>query len=97
VKDRSDAGERHLQAAGPNSTRAGLIKNLRAVTIYTANGLLPVPVTFANAVTPAFQPLALFAYGNCEWVVKVEVRNSYLVFEANLWELLNSQQPATGA
>ena len=63
---------RALQAAGPNPTRAGLIKNMRAVTGYTANGLLPVPVNFANALKPAFQPPNQLAYGNCQWVLKVE-------------------------
>jgi branched-chain amino acid transport system substrate-binding protein len=63
---------RALQAAGPNPTRAGLIKNMRAVKGYTANGLLPVPVNFKNALKPAFQPPNTFAYGNCQWVLKVE-------------------------
>jgi branched-chain amino acid transport system substrate-binding protein len=63
---------RGLEAAGPNPTRAGLIKNLRAVKNYTADGLLPVPVNFAKALKPAFQPPNSFAYGNCQWVLKVE-------------------------
>jgi branched-chain amino acid transport system substrate-binding protein len=63
---------RALQAAGPNPTRAGLIKNMRAVTGYTADGLLPVPVNFADALKPAFQPPNTFSYGNCQWVLKVE-------------------------
>jgi branched-chain amino acid transport system substrate-binding protein len=63
---------RALQAAGPNPTRAGLIKNMRAVKGYTADGLLPVPVNFANALKPAFQPPNQVAYGNCQWVLKVE-------------------------
>jgi branched-chain amino acid transport system substrate-binding protein len=62
---------RALQAAGPNPTREGLIKNMRAVTDYTANGLLPVPVNFADALNPAFQPPNQSAYGNCNWVLKV--------------------------
>jgi branched-chain amino acid transport system substrate-binding protein len=66
---------RALQAAGPNPTRAGLIKNMRAVTGYTANGLLPVPVNFANALKPAFQPPNQVAYGNCQYVLKVVGKN----------------------
>jgi branched-chain amino acid transport system substrate-binding protein len=66
---------RALQAAGPNPTRAGLIKNMRAVKGYTAGGLLPVPVNFANALKPAFQPPNQLAYGNCQWVLKVVGKN----------------------
>jgi ABC-type branched-subunit amino acid transport system substrate-binding protein len=63
---------RACQAAGPNPTRAGLIKSMRAVTDYTANGLLPAPVNFTNALNPAFQPPNQLAYGNCVYVLKVE-------------------------
>jgi branched-chain amino acid transport system substrate-binding protein len=66
---------RGLQAAGPNPTRASFIKNLRAVKGYTANGLLPVPVNFANALKPAFQAPNTLAYGNCQWVLKVVGKN----------------------
>ena len=37
-----------LEMAGPNPTRAEVIKQLRTVTDYTANGLLPQPLDFAT-------------------------------------------------
>jgi branched-chain amino acid transport system substrate-binding protein len=37
-----------LQLAGPNPTRAGVIKALRGVTSYNAGGLLPEPLDFAT-------------------------------------------------
>jgi branched-chain amino acid transport system substrate-binding protein len=37
-----------LQMAGPNPTHAGVIKALRSITSYDANGLLPNPIDYAT-------------------------------------------------
>lgn len=37
-----------LQMAGPNPTRAAVIKDLRSIKDYTANGLLPKPIDYAT-------------------------------------------------
>jgi branched-chain amino acid transport system substrate-binding protein len=45
-----------LQVAGPNPTRAGFIKNLRKVSAYNADGILPTTVSFQHFGTPAMLP-----------------------------------------
>ena len=37
-----------LQLAGPNPTRAGVIKSLRNLKSYNANGLLPQPINYST-------------------------------------------------
>jgi ABC-type branched-subunit amino acid transport system substrate-binding protein len=52
-----------LQMAGPNPTRAGVIKELRSIKNYTANGLLPKPIDYSTNFghDPAQQ---------CVWVLR---------------------------
>ena len=45
-----------LQVAGQNPTRQSFINNLRQVTDYTANGILPGATSFANFGTPQMIP-----------------------------------------
>ena len=54
-----------IQLAGKNPTHAAIIKDLRSVTSYTANGLLPKPLDFATDFghDPAKE---------CSWVMKAE-------------------------
>jgi hypothetical protein len=37
--------------------------------------LLPVPVNFADALLTPFQPPNTFAYGNCQYILKVVGKN----------------------
>ena len=54
-----------LQMAGANPTRAAVIKDLRSIKNYTANGLLPKPIDYATNFghDPAEQ---------CVWVLRAE-------------------------
>jgi hypothetical protein len=56
--------------AGKNPTHAAIIKDLRSVTSYTANGLLPKPLDFATDFghDPAKE---------CSWVMKA-VTNGFV-------------------
>jgi branched-chain amino acid transport system substrate-binding protein len=45
-----------LQAAGQNPTRSSFISSLRAVTNYTAGGVLNEPISFGNFGTPDMLP-----------------------------------------
>ena len=56
---------RRLQMAGANPTRAAVIKDLRSIKSYTANGLLPKPIDYATNFghDPAEQ---------CVWVLRAE-------------------------
>ena len=52
-----------LQMAGPNPTRANVIKQLRSIKNYTANGLLPNPIKYSTIFghDPAKQ---------CVWILR---------------------------
>jgi hypothetical protein len=54
-----------LEMAGANPTRATVIKDLRSIKNYTANGLLPKPIDYATNFghDPAEQ---------CVWVLRAE-------------------------
>jgi hypothetical protein len=54
-----------LQMAGANPTRPAVIKDLRRITNYTANGLLPRPIDYATVFghDPPQQ---------CVWVLRAE-------------------------
>jgi branched-chain amino acid transport system substrate-binding protein len=54
-----------LQMAGPNPTRAAVIKDLRSIKNYTANGLLPKPIDYSTNFghDPAQQ---------CVWVLRAQ-------------------------
>ncbi len=54
-----------LQLAGPNPTHAAVIKDLRGITDYTANGLLPKPIDYSTIFghDPAQQ---------CVWVLQAQ-------------------------
>jgi len=54
-----------LKGAGPNPTHASLIKALRNITNYTANGLLPNPIDYKT--TFGHDPKQ-----QCVWVLKAE-------------------------
>jgi ABC-type branched-subunit amino acid transport system substrate-binding protein len=56
---------RGLQMAGANPTRPAVIRDLRSITNYTANGLLPKPIDYATVFghDPPQQ---------CVWVLKAE-------------------------
>ena len=45
-----------LEVAGQNPTRASFISNLRQVTGYTADGLLPSPTPFSPFGSPQMLP-----------------------------------------
>ena len=54
-----------LELAGPNPTRANVIKDLRGIKSYNANGLLPNPIDFAT----------VFGHDEphqCTWVMQAE-------------------------
>jgi branched-chain amino acid transport system substrate-binding protein len=53
---------RGLQMAGPNPTRAAVIKDLRSIKAYNANGLLPITVNYST----------VFGHDppTCTWIVK---------------------------
>lgn len=55
-----------LKKAGKCPTRSSFINNLRKVTNYTANGMLPVPTSFAPGVTPMGSPT------KCTWFLTVK-------------------------
>ena len=52
-----------LQMAGPNPTRANVIKQLRSIKNYSANGLLPNPINYSTIFghDPAKQ---------CVWILR---------------------------
>jgi hypothetical protein len=52
-----------LRMAGPNPTRANVIKQLRSIKNYTANGLLPNPIKYSTIFghDPAKQ---------CVWILR---------------------------
>jgi branched-chain amino acid transport system substrate-binding protein len=54
-----------LQMAGPHPTKAAVIKDLRSITNYTANGLLPNPINYSTVFghDPPQQ---------CVWVLRAE-------------------------
>jgi branched-chain amino acid transport system substrate-binding protein len=56
-----------LQVAGQNPTRQSFITNLRQVTNYTAGGILPSPVSFANFGTVAMLPAT-----SCEYILQLQ-------------------------
>jgi hypothetical protein len=56
-----------LQVAGQNPTRQSFMTNLRQVTNYTAGGILPSPVSFANFGTAAMLPAT-----SCEYIVQLQ-------------------------
>ena len=56
-----------LQQAGQNPTRKTFISNLRQVTGWDDNGLLPVPTPFTNFGTPQMLPAS-----NCEYVIQLK-------------------------
>ena len=69
-----------LEMAGADPTRATVIKDLRSIKNYTANGLLPKPIDYATNFghDPAEQ---------CVWVLRAEkkrIRSS--VLPARLWD-----------
>ncbi len=66
-----------LQMAGANPTRAAVIKDLRSVTNYTANGLLPQPLDYATnfGTDPAKE---------CTWVMKAETKG-FVPLSATPW------------
>ncbi len=51
-----------LQMAGPNATRATVIKDLRSIKAYNGNGLLPITVNYST----------IFGHdpANCAWIMK---------------------------
>jgi hypothetical protein len=51
-----------LQMAGPNPTHAAVIKDLRSIKAYNANGLLPITVNYST----------VFGHDppTCSWIVK---------------------------
>jgi ABC-type branched-subunit amino acid transport system substrate-binding protein len=54
-----------LELAGKNPTKAGVIKALRGVTSYDANGLLPVPINYST----------IFGHDepkNCQWILQAK-------------------------
>jgi branched-chain amino acid transport system substrate-binding protein len=53
-----------LEEAGKNPTPAGVIKSLRGVTSYDANGLLPTPINYST----------IFGHDekSCQWILKAE-------------------------
>ena len=51
-----------LELAGPNPTRAAFISNLRNLTSYNAEGILPTTVSFQHFGTPAMLPQSQCAY-----------------------------------
>ncbi len=53
-----------LQMAGPNPTRAAVIKDLRSIKSYNGNGLLPITVNYST----------IFGHDppNCAWVVQAQ-------------------------
>ena len=55
-----------LKKAGKCPTRQSFIDNLRKVTNFTANGMLPVPTSFAPGITPMGSP------SKCTWFLTVK-------------------------
>ena len=53
-----------LQMAGPNPTRAAVIKDLRGLKNYNANGLLPISINYST----------IFGHDSpeCTWMMKAE-------------------------
>jgi hypothetical protein len=53
-----------LQMAGPNPTRAAVIKDLRSIKSYNGNGLLPITINYST----------IFGHDppNCSWVVQAQ-------------------------
>lgn len=53
-----------LQMAGPNPTRAAVIKDLRSIKSYNGNGLLPITVNYST----------IFGHDppNCSWVMQAQ-------------------------
>ncbi len=59
-----------LELAGPNPTRAAVIKDLRGLKAYTANGLLPEPINYST----------IFGHDlprQCAWVMQAE-KNAFV-------------------
>ena len=56
-----------LQHAGANPTQASFIKNLREVSDYTANGILPSPTTFEH-----FGTAGMLSKAGCEYFVQLK-------------------------
>jgi ABC-type branched-subunit amino acid transport system substrate-binding protein len=54
-----------LELAGPNPTRAGVIKGLRGLTAYNANGLLPQSINFSTIFGHDPQQ-------TCSWVMQAQ-------------------------
>ena len=54
-----------LELAGPNPTRASVIHDLRGVTSYNANGLLPQPLDYRHQLRA--RPAR-----SCAWIMKAE-------------------------
>jgi len=51
--------------AGPNPTRATVIKDLRGLKSYNVNGLLPKPINYATIFGHDQSPI-------CAWVMQAE-------------------------
>jgi hypothetical protein len=53
-----------LQLAGPNPTRAAVIKDLRGLKAYNANGLLPITINYST----------IFGHdpSSCVWMMQAE-------------------------
>ena len=63
-----------LQMAGANPTRTAVIKDLRSIKNYTANGLLPKPIDYAT----------IFGHDppqQCVWVLKAE-KNGFVPYSS---------------
>ncbi len=65
-----------LQMAGPDPTRAAVIKDLRSIKNYTANGLLPDPINYSTVFghDPPEQ---------CVWVLRAE-KNGFVPYKQTI-------------
>ena len=80
-----------LQTAGANPTRAAVIKDLRSIKNYTANGLLPKPIDYSTNFghDPAEQ---------CVWVLRAEEKGFVPTsLSARLWDRYQGNVPASSS
>jgi branched-chain amino acid transport system substrate-binding protein len=64
-----------LELAGPDPTRAAVIKDLRGIKNYTANGLLPEPINYST----------IFGHDppqQCVWVLRAE-KSGFVPYSPN--------------